>query len=378
LRSTATVLENLSSGSTVLSPDRERVVSFDREGRWLFYFRRGETFKRSLASEVHRRYRRRSTQRERLADSAVEELFGEVDELARELVTATSAEARRRLQTEVLRWTPETLAQERERFLSAYRPIAILPPDQYLAVVLQATEGCTWNGCTFCNFYMDRPLRLRSASDFRIHARRVEDLLGRGLRMRRGVFLADGNALALSNDRLDPLLDVAEEVFPGKSLFGFVDLYSGDRRTVSAWRHLAERGLERVYIGMETGSDELLEWVEKPGSASALEGFVKTLKEAGLQVSPILMVGLGGVEYRRRHREASLELLLRLPLDRNDLVYLSPFVEHQESRYRELRVAAGLTAMDEAAVEIELDSLAGRLRQGGLKVSRYDIREFVY
>jgi radical SAM superfamily enzyme YgiQ (UPF0313 family) len=313
-----------------------------------------------------------------LAEPEALALFSEVFEFARDLESRTSGKTKRRLREEVLQWTPERLAWESRRFESAYQPIAILPPDQYLAVVLQATEGCTWNSCTFCNFYMAKPFRMQTRNDFESHAGKVKELLGEGLRLRRGIFFADGNALALSNERLDPLLDVACQAFPGRDLFGFVDLYSGDRRTVAEWEHLVDRGLKRVYIGMETGLDELLDWVNKPGSARELEGFVGTLKEAGLQTSLIVMVGMGGREYRLRHRRASLDLLLQLPLDSQDLIYLSPFVEHQESRYQERRIAEGLTPMEEAEVQAELLVLAAELRRGGLKVGQYDIREFVY
>lgn len=376
--SASPVLANLSAGATVLSPDRGRVVTFDREGRWLYYFRRGETFKRSLGSEVHLRFRQPTRQRRQLERSEALALFSEVYGLAQELVTRSVVEVQQRLRDEILRWTPKRLVEEAGRFASAYRPIAILPPDQYLSVVLQATEGCTWNACTFCNFYMDRPLRVQRPAEFREHAEKVRQLLGEGLRLRRGIFLGDGNALALSNERLDPLLEVAREVFPGRDLFGFVDLYSGDRRTADDWAHLADHGLRRIYVGMETGLDELLEWVDKPGSAGDLQRFVETLKQAGLQVTLIVMVGLGGQEYRLRHRLATLELLLGLPLDRQDLVYLSPFVEHRDGVYRQRRVAAALTPMDEVEVEAELAHLAAQVRGRGIRASRYDIREFVY
>ncbi len=372
------LLANLSPRATVLSPDRQQVVTFDREGRWIYYFRRGETFKRSLASEVHWRFRQGVRLRRRLPDPEARELFGEIHELTRELTESYSGPALGRLRDEIIRWDPESLMREADRFRAAYRPIAILPPDQYLAVVLQATEGCSWNKCTFCNFYMDRPFRSRIPDDFRAHSEAVRQLLGRGLRLRRGLFLADGNALALSNKRLDPLLDVAQEAFPGRELFGFVDLYSGDRRTVAEWAYLADRGLRRVYVGMETGLDELLDWVNKPGSAEELRHFVSVLKGAGLEVSLIVMVGLGGEGFRHRHRQASREVLCSLSLEPRDQVYLSPFVEHPGSAYHERRVTEGLLPMSADEVEVELGNWASDLRQAGMRVSRYDIREFVY
>ena len=371
-------LANLTERATVLSPDRGQVVTFDRDGRLVYYFRRGETFKRSLGSGIHLRFRTVSRQRRQLTQPEARQIFHEVLEVARQQLPLTSGEIRRRLEEEILTWSVDSLTGEAERFQSAYNPISILPPDQYRSIVLQATEGCSWSRCTFCNFYMDRPFRSRSVSEFHSHVAAVKDLLGEGLRLRRGIFVADGNALALANRRLDPLLDQAVEAFPAQELFGFVDLYSGERRSAADWKYLRRRGLRRVYIGMETGLDELLEFVHKPGSAVEMEDFVRVLKGVGLEISLIVMVGLGGQEYRERHRNASRDLLLRLPLDRQDLIYLSPFVEQGNTDYGQHRLDAGLTAMSEVEIELELAGLARDLRGEGLRASRYDIREFIY
>lgn len=371
-------LINLTDRATIFSPDRGRVATFDREGRPLYYFRRGETFKRSLGSDVHLRFRRRARHRRLLGRTEAGEILQEVLVLGASLVETVKGEARRRLEEEVLPWTVESLFAESGRFRRAYQPVSILPPDQYRAIVVQATEGCSWNRCTFCNFYMDRPFRCRTAGELGHHLEAVKELLGKGARLRKGIFLADGNALALSNRRLEPLLAEIQAIFPDQELFGFVDQYSGERREATEWSHLKDRGLRRVYIGMETGLDELLEFVNKPGTGAELEGLVRALKSAGLQVSLILMIGLGGREYRSRHRSASRDLLCRLPLDSQDLIYLSPFIEHPGSDYTHRRQKAGLTLMRESEIETELQGLAGELRHAGLRVSRYDIREFIY
>lgn len=372
------LLENLSPRSTVLSPELGRSLTFDREGRLLIYFRHGETFKRSLGSEVHLRYRRGSRQRRRLEREEGLKIFEEAYALARDVRSSASEQLARRLDEEILRWSAAELDAERERFAAVYKPISILPPDHYLSVVLQATEGCTWNGCTFCSFYMDRPFAVKGAEDFERHVAGVKELLGKGLQLRRGIFLADGNALALSNRRLMPLLEIVDREFPGRRLYGFVDLYSGERRQPEGWRELVERGLERVYVGMETGLDELLALVNKPGSAAELESFVKTLKTVGLGVCLIVMVGLGGHRYREEHARASLNVLKSMPLGAQDLVYLSPFIEQRGSTYQSQREEMGLTPMSETEVDSELERLAAEIRNLGLKASRYDIREFIY
>jgi radical SAM superfamily enzyme YgiQ (UPF0313 family) len=198
------------------------------------------------------------------------------------------------------------------------------------------------------------------------------------LRLRRGIFLAGGNALAPSLVRLTPLIDIARSAFPERALYGFVDLFSGERHPLSDWRRLAAMGLKRIYLGMETGLDELLRLVNKPGSAAELTTFISELKTAGIAVGLIMMVGLGGLEFRASHAQASLELLAHLPLDDEDLVYLSPFIEQPGSAYEQERLKAALTAMSDEEIERELQRLARQIRSLGLRASRYDIREFIY
>lgn len=369
---------SLTAGATTVSADLERSASFDREGRLLVYSREKKTWRRSLASEVYLRVREPRRRWQRLAEQEALEVFASALELARELLPEAPPALAQRLGDEVLPWTPGDLLAEEERFAWAYRPISILPPDQYLSIVLQATEGCTWRGCTFCNFYSGRPFAVKDPPSFARHAAQVRDLLGRGALLRRGLFLGDGNALALSLSRLEPLVEIARRTFPGRQLYGFVDLYGGERHAVEEWRHLAGTGLARVYVGMETGLDELLAFVNKPGSREELLAFVEMLKRTGLAVSLIVMVGLGGREYRERHARATVDALAAMPLGRGDLVYLSPFVEEPGSVYRERRLGAGLSAMDEAEIETELAAMARAIRAQGVQVSRYDIRELIY
>ena len=370
---------NLMPGATVISPDRRHSMTFDREGRLHFYFRQGSTYKRSLASDVHLRFRDQGRHRRELSTVEARSIFAETYEKAAEVAKVAGGRLRSRLDDEILRWTPESLAAERARFLAVYRPVSILPPDQYLSIVLQATEGCSWNRCSFCSFYMDRPFKTRSTAEFRSHVLGVRDLLGAGIQLGRGIFLADGNALALSLRRLEPMIEIAHEVFPDRPLFGFVDLFSGERRPIEHWQRLAELGLKRVYIGMETGLDELLALVNKPGSAAELVDFVGELKKASLSVCLILMIGVGGQEYRLEHARASLEALKRLPLDESDLVYLSPFVEGAKSADLATESAeTRVPPMTEQEIEVELQRFARQVRGLGIKASRYDIREFIY
>ncbi|GLV47764.1 amino acid ABC transporter substrate-binding protein [Thermus sp. LT1-2-5] len=357
-------MELLRPEATVLSLG-DRVLSFDREGRLYHYFRRGMTYKRALDGSLHLRYREGRRRRQRLAP---EEALGVYRE-ALALAEAHLQDGERR--REVLRWTPEALLDPRP-YREAYPwPISILPPDAYLAVVLQATTGCTWNRCTFCSFYQDRPFQKRSPEAFAEHVERVRALLGKGVLLRRGVFLADGNALALSEPLL-PLLEIVGKAFPGEPVLGFLDLFTGLKKEASWWERLRGLGLRRVYLGLETGHAPLLALLGKPGHPKEALALVGALKRAGLSVGVILMVGAGGRPFAQAHFRDSLALLAELPLDREDLVYLSPFQENPDTPY----AALGLEPLPD--VEEELKVWVGALRRMGLRASRYDIREFLY
>ena len=366
--------------STLLHPDWRHVLSFDREGRLYTFYDDGVLYKRALNGSLHWRRREDGGPRERgtLTRRQAHEVYADVARWAELAAGRLGAECARRITTEILPWTPERLLAEKERFEEIYRPIAILPPDQYLAIVVQATEGCTWNKCSFCSFYQGRPFRAKSAAELREHALAVRAFLGKQLLLRKGVFLADGNALALSRTRLLPMLAALREVFPGREMYSFVDLYSGERHDPADWRELAGLGLRRVYIGMETGLDELLAFLNKPGSAAQLGEFVGELKAAGVAVGLIVMVGVGGRRYARRHAEATIDALAAMPLDAGDLVYLSPFIEDPLSRYAQDRADAGISPMSREEIEEETRRLALAVRAMGVRAARYDIREFIY
>jgi len=367
--------------ATVASPDAEHVYSFDLEGRPLSWFERGRLYKRSLSSEVVGRERDCGERaRWRVPEAEAREIFGRIlARVAEAPADPLGREARDRLDR-ILSWSPERLIAERSRFERAYRPIAILPPDAYLSIVVQATFGCSWNRCTFCSFYQDRPFRARTPGELDDHLAAVDDLLGRGAVLRRSIFLADGNALILSNDRLREMLSASRRRFEGRPVDAFVDVFGGERKSPAEWEELRALGLRRVHVGLETGHDPLLRWMNKPGSAEEALEVATAVHRAGLALSVIVMVGAGGDRFAAAHESDTLALLSRLPLGRGDIVYLSPFVEHDGSEYARLAAAEEIAPLEPS----DLQAAYGRFREAvremhpSSKVTRYDIREFVY
>ncbi len=270
-------------------------------------------------------------------------------------------------------------------FHSIYKPVGILPPDQYQAVLLQATEGCSYNQCTFCDFYKDLPFHIKTESEFHAHCEAVHDYLGRGLSLRRTIFLGDANALVVPQERLLKLFNAVHAVFNVEELggiFAFQDAFSGEKKDKSDYLQLRSKGLERVYIGLESGHDPLLKFLKKPGNAENGLHTIRALKSAGIGVGVIILLGAGGKTYAVGHILDTIRVLNEMSLDLNDQIYFSELVQNEGLSYTLPAYQAELDPLDDVerhsqAEQIEL-GLTFNASGGTPHISRYDIREFVY
>jgi radical SAM superfamily enzyme YgiQ (UPF0313 family) len=268
------------------------------------------------------------------------------------------------------------------RFRAIYGEIGILPPDQYLAMVVQATEGCTVNTCAFCELY-HQPFRVRSAGEFAGHLADVRAYLGDSLLLRRrGVFLGAANAVALPTARLLPMLQMIKEMFDGcpPVVSGFVDAAAGARKSSSEYRALASAGLGRVYLGLESGHDPLLAFVRKPGTSDTAVRAVRAIKSAGIQVGVVVIVGLGGDRFADAHVSDTVETLNSMGLGAGDLVYFSEFVEQQDGAYAALAASASIRPLTGEEVAAQRGRIRAGVARGSAppQLATYDMREFVY
>lgn len=372
-----------SQAINLLINDETPSYSFDLAGRLIGAFVAGINYRRGLDNRVLSKWRTAGGSRERrwLSQAEAREFLGAAYGLA-ERVARTSGHPRL---TVLQGWDWEHLQADAAWFAQIYRPVSILPPDQYLALVLQATEGCSYNRCTFCDFYRDRPFRIKSGDELRSHIMAVRAFFGPALGLRKSLFLADANALVAPMPRLRAWLDVIEEsgIRPaGGGIYSFIDAFDVHRKTAAEWHELATRGLRRVYIGMETGDEALLCWLRKPGTVQDVIESVHLLKAAGVAVSVIIMLGVGGRRFAEEHVMNSAAALNAMPLGRGDIVYFSPFVVHPGSEYSRLAAMEGIEALTEQEMAAQEAAIVARLRpadpNGSPQISRYDIREFIY
>ena len=275
------------------------------------------------------------------------------------------------------------LCDDAARFLAASGPVGILPPDQYLALVVRVTEGCSWNACTFCRLYRDVPFRWKRPDELLAHLDALCAYFGASIALRRSVFLGDANALCLARDRLLPLVEAVATRFPGAPLYSFLDAWTGQRRRPPEWRDYAGLGLKRVYVGLETGDPGLLAWLEKPGAPQDAVDLVGALHEAGIAAGVIVLLGAGGERFAAAHAARTAEVLTAMRLRPDDLVYFSEYVDdpgltygHRAAGAEDLRPLPPERCADQRGAIVD-----GIRRVPGARPPRhatYDIREFVY
>ena len=383
----------------------ESVFTFDRAGRlfaaWLgqrFYRRAlsGRIVEKHTVRERAGRIVYRRTLDPREADGLLDRAAGAAAETASALRRgeaellwsasgAASSAGAEALAQAAARFDPAAARADAQRYSEVYQPVGILPPDQYLALVLQVTEGCHWNRCTFCTFYRDEPFRVKSLAEIAVHLQSVTAYLGEGLSLRHSLFLGEANALCLPTEQLLPRLDLIGRWFvsdgrPVRAMHAFLDVFTGRRKSAEEFAALRARGLRRVYVGIESGDDRLLRWLNKPQRAAHAADVVRNLKAAGISVGVIMMAGVGGDRFAASHVAASLELLAALPLDARDLVYLSAFVEHPHSDYERAAREAGIRPLGPVEIHRQLQQFRAGLPRGtgAPRAARYDIAEFIY
>jgi hypothetical protein len=282
------------------------------------------------------------------------------------------------------RWSGPERARDAARFHALYQPVSVLPPDQYLALVVQSTQGCPWNRCRFCALYADRPYRVRSGAELRAHLEGIAAFLGAGLRLRRSVFLGDGNMLAVSRPHLESTFAQVRQVLgPGpltRRLYGFADAMGVARHSAADLDALGRQGLHRVYLGLETGCDELLGVLGKPGAAAESVAAVRRLRQAGVRAGVIVLLGAGGRRWAAAHERDTARALDAMALGAGDLVFFSPLVAAPDSPYARQAGEEGFGPMEPAELAAQRRRLQAVLRRPpeGPRAALYDIRDFVY
>jgi radical SAM superfamily enzyme YgiQ (UPF0313 family) len=183
------------------------------------------------------------------------------------------------------------------------------PPGEASSLILQVDEGCPWNRCTFCGMYKGKSHHAHSLEA-------IEDLIHREAERQPGarrIFLADGDVMRRPFDELRAILEMLNARFPRLTR---VSLYANGRsiaaKTVSELAALRALKLHTLYMGLESGDEEILKRCCKGETADGMVTAGQMAQQAGLRLSVMILLGLGGVEHRSSHIVHTADALNRM------------------------------------------------------------------
>ncbi len=184
------------------------------------------------------------------------------------------------------------------------------PPGERHSYLLQATVGCSHNGCTFCHMYKDKRYHVRPLADILEDIKLASIYYGDIPR----VFICDGDAMDIPTEDLLTILNTLYAAFPSLHKVGiYASPGSALNKTPDELRKLREAGITRVYIGVESGSDEVLKAVHKGVNAEEMLEAGIRLRTAGFDLWAMILLGLAGTgEAGEKHALASAEIINKM------------------------------------------------------------------
>ncbi len=240
--------------------------------------------------------------------------------------------------------------------LSYIEPV-FRPPSEAHSLILQVTNGCSWNNCSFCEMYTQEQKKFR--------ARKEEDIFkdismaSKSVMPFEKVFLADGDAMVLPMRKLTAILSEIRSKMPWvKRVTSYCLPRNLNKKSVADLKALKELGLDILYVGCESGDDDVLRFVNKGESYDSQKQALLKIRESGLRSSVMILNGLGGVKYSEQHAINSAKLMNECQPD-----YLSTLVVSfpmGEERFQE-GFGGEWKELDQTALFLELRYFISKL-----------------
>lgn len=180
------------------------------------------------------------------------------------------------------------------------------PPSEANSIIFQVTLGCSFNKCSFCNMYRTKEYSERPWEEIKSEI----DIVSKSFPQTERIFLADGDAINLSTEKLVQILDYIKEKFPNLARISCYAMpknllqKSPDELTL-----LNSKGLDMLYIGIETGNDILLKKITKGATSKSIIDACNRAKKSGFIISCMIILGIGGKKYSMDHMKETARVV---------------------------------------------------------------------
>jgi radical SAM superfamily enzyme YgiQ (UPF0313 family) len=247
------------------------------------------------------------------------------------------------------------------------------PPSEAESMIFQVTLGCSFNKCSFCNMYRTKEYAERPWDEIKLEI----DMAAKFYPDTRRIFLADGDALNLSKDRMIEVLKYLRENFPRLQR---ISCYAMPKNILqkddAELRELRSAGLDMLYVGIESGNDTVLKKVTKGATGKTIVQACQKAKRHEYILSCMIILGLGGKTYTEEHISDTARVLSETSPD-----YVGALTLHlEEGIYHEFMDKFGepFRPLDDLDILIELERLIGNLNPSTPVIFRANHASNVY
>ncbi len=251
----------------------------------------------------------------------------------------------------------------------------IRPPSEAYSLLIRATRNCPWNRCKFCHTYKGEKFQLRSVDEIKQDidtARAIHDEIKESAEIRlsssinaayynvalflssRGenAFLQDANSLIMRTGELAEVIKYLKQTFPSiKRITSYGRTNTAAKKTFAELTELHQAGLSRLHIGMESGYDPLLEFMDKGVTAAQHIAGGRKIVESGISLSEYVILGLGGREMWREHATETVRVLNEI--DPGFIRVRTMSINNRMPLHKEIEAGNFIRATDEQIIEEE-------------------------
>nr|UWI48780.1 radical SAM protein [Clostridioides difficile] len=225
------------------------------------------------------------------------------------------------------------------------------PPSEAYSLIIQVTLGCSHNKCTFCSMYKSKKFKIKPLEVIKNEI----DIFRRHYKNADRIFLADGDALIIPMEKLRDIILYIKEVFPECER---ITLYGSpksiEKKTDDELKELKKLGVKMIYLGLESGNDEVLEDIKKGFNSEQLIKVGRKVKKNGIKLSATVIAGLGGTKKTHQHGVDTGKMLGAISPDYVGV--LSLMVEPNTELY-DLLQSGEFTVLEDKAVLQEIKEM---------------------
>jgi len=181
------------------------------------------------------------------------------------------------------------------------------PPSEAYSCLIRFTRGCPWNKCEFCKMYKKIKFEIRDIEEIEKDIEEAPNIFGKNIRT---VFIGDSDSLIMKVEDLEFLINKICEVFPDlERITSYARIRTLKAKKLNNLKRLYNAGLTRVHIGLESGSENVLNLIRK---GSKPKDFIETapiIRDSGIEFCFYVLLGIGGVEYSVEHAEETARVI---------------------------------------------------------------------